>query len=153
MEGVETGGRLAGPIAQPRTSRSFLLQLPTREYFYDYAGQDPINGYDLNGESACSKGGWFAWTGLCHPIRSAKRNFHTLTRGAKAFFNSLGSAFVNFGDVASGVILGEGECFIAGAILAPETSGVALVGAAIVCGAAGMVEYFEIRKHLRRHSH
>jgi hypothetical protein len=32
---------------------------------YDYAGQDPVNGYDLNGESACSRNGWFTWSHLC----------------------------------------------------------------------------------------
>jgi len=122
----------------------------------DYAGQDPINDYDLNGESACSKGGWLSWTGICHPIRSAEtaeRGLGRVAHGLKSFFASLGPAFTNFGDVATGFIAGESACYIVGVFGAPETGGATLVLGAAVCAAGGTIEVHEIRVRLRRHRH
>lgn len=46
-------GRPHGPLSEPRAERRFVRQHSTQlrrpSTTYDYAGQDPVNGYDLNG--------------------------------------------------------------------------------------------------------
>lgn len=41
---------------QPWNTTSTLAAATNREYFYDYAGQDPVNNYDLNGECVTVNG-------------------------------------------------------------------------------------------------
>ena len=45
---------------------------------YDYADQDPVNDYDLNGESACSKHGWLQWSGFCQTAKITTHGVHAI---------------------------------------------------------------------------
>jgi hypothetical protein len=51
LASTERSRRCAYPL--PWNTTSTLGAATNREYFYDYAGQDPINGYDLSGKNFC----------------------------------------------------------------------------------------------------
>jgi RHS repeat-associated protein len=78
----------------------------------------------------------------------AVQTWHAVTCIAHVVGPEIGKSFAEFGPLAARFIAWESACYIAGAVLAPETGGVALVAAATVCAAAGTLEGDEIRQHL-----
>jgi hypothetical protein len=125
------------PIAQPlknpySSTYSYAMNQPT--VLTDPSGMDSDPG---QGDACASVWCW------------AKSGGPFTNPGKAPDYSVVGESFTDFGDVATGFIAGESACYIAGAVLAPETGGAALVGAAAVCGAGGVIEVHEIRERLQ----
>jgi RHS repeat-associated protein len=102
---------------------------------YDYAGQDPINGYDLDGT---------CWTGLCWASHAATAVGHAFASGYHAIAPRRWKDFAigvwEGADslIITGLFVGTAE--ICGAALGPS-GGLALIGCVPALGAEGAGAY------------
>jgi RHS repeat-associated protein len=139
-----TGLELFGARQYDSTTGRFLTTDPANlatGSTYAYVDDQPTSATDPTGF------GLLHWikTNIFQPyLNYVNAGVHAVECVAR----TVAPAFTDFGTIASEFILAESACYIAGVILAPETGGAALVGAAVVCGVAGVIEIQEIRKHL-----
>ncbi|MGH3009674.1 MAG: RHS repeat-associated core domain-containing protein [Gaiellaceae bacterium] len=110
---------------------------------YDYAGQDPINNYDLNGT---------CWTGLCWASHAATAVGHAFASAYHAV------APRHWKDFAIGVWEGADSVIISGVlagtteicgVAVPATGGLALIGCVPAIGAEGAGGYLSWRATVR----
>lgn len=89
---------------------------------YDYAGQDPINGYDLDGT---------CWNIICHPIRTARRGAGAVRRGVA------GAAAWTYH--AGGRTIHATATFARGMTSSSQNMAKAAVGAVLIAGGEALV--------------
>jgi RHS repeat-associated protein len=79
----------------------------------------------------------------------AKHSYDFVVDHSEDINDALAEGFREFGPEATGFLFGEGSCYAAGAIAAPETGGGALLAAGVICGVGGALEVRDIERRLR----
>jgi hypothetical protein len=126
-------------------ARNAPSQLRIKRTTYDYAGQDPINEYDLSGD--CS-GFWgcvsAVGSAIGHPVRSVDRAGHTLGRALGTIRPEHPRDFlIGVWEGTDTLIIGSltyGTAGLCGAALVPS-GGLVLIGCIPALGAEGLGTY------------
>lgn len=142
--------------ARPSNTTSTLAAATNREYFYDYANQDPINGYDLSGDC------WFCSDPL-GLVSDAKTVYHGVGGGIHWIGHETRKAWPYIESGAKWGLVGAIGGFVYGCALGglsaielgPGAFGVCIIsgGAGAVIGFHGGVEYGIESVYDRRHRH